>query len=356
MIQLIAIALVICAKPVAAEPYPFKVYAQKSGQIHNLIAYNQGPAPIYTQVEITSAVNVISPQAWPIKAVVPPMSQVFLAAIYPANPRYGNSFQYKYSQTIGNPNAIHSPAAMYRMPYPDGSQFQIGQAYGGYITTHTTPDSFYAVDINMPKRTPVLAARSGIVVDVESRYGDGAKDEYFKDKANHITILHDDGTLAEYAHLEQAAVYVWIGQRIREGDVIALSGNSGYSSGPHLHFAIQKASENRRVSLPFRFYSKERGAFAPQSGMAVLADYSLPARNIAQINQAKQQANPTQASGYAGQSNPYTLSGYLSRYFGQLNVFMNILVIIVFSTIAGWLIIEIFTNKNRNPSRGDQEN
>ncbi|MBZ0095445.1 MAG: M23 family metallopeptidase [Sulfuricella sp.] len=357
MIRLIAIALVLCTKPIAAEPYPFKVYTQQSDQVHNLIAINQGPAPIYTRVEITNAVNVNSPQAWPVSAVVPPMSQVFLASLYSANPRYGNSFQFKYSHSIGSPNAAHSPAAIYRMPYPDGSQFRIGQAYGGYVTTHTTPDSFYAIDITMPKRTPVLAARAGMVVDKESRYGDGAKEEYFRDKANHITILHDDGTFAEYAHLEQNSIYVWFGQRVQEGSVIALSGNSGYSSGPHLHFAILKATESGRTSLPFRFYSKARGTFTPSYGMTVLADYSLPARSAPQTNKIAQPAKPVQASlTSAAQDKPFTTSGYLSHYFGQLDVFMNILAIVFFGTIFVWLIIEISNAKKRNYRRDDQEN
>lgn len=356
MIQLIAIALVLCTKPVAAEPYPFKIYTQQSGQVQNLIASNHGPAPIYTRVEITNAININSPQTWPVSAVVPPMSQVFLASLYPANPRYSNSFQFKYSHSIGNPNAVHSPAAIYRMPYPDGSQFKIGQTYGGYVTTHTTPDSFYAVDIPMPKRTPILAARAGMVIDVESRYGDGAKEDYFKDKANHITILHNDGTFAEYAHLEQNSIYVWFGQRIQEGSVIALSGNSGYSNGPHLHFAILKATEGGRTSLPFRFYSKARGAFAPSYGMTVLADYSLPTRSAPQTNEVAQPARKIQTSiSNTAQGKPFTTSGYLSHYFGQLNVFMNILAIVLFCTIATWLIIEISNAKNRNYRRDDQE-
>ena len=110
----------------------------------------------------------------------------------------------------------------------------------------------------MPIGTAVLAARAGTVMDVEEDFNKGGtlKAAYIE-KANRVMILHDDGTMAVYAHLDLASVSVRAGQRVRAGRQIARSGNTGFSSGPHLHFAIQQNIGMEIVSLPFKFTRPE---------------------------------------------------------------------------------------------------
>ncbi|WP_277619852.1 M23 family metallopeptidase [Chryseobacterium angstadtii] len=59
--------------------------------------------------------------------------------------------------------------------------------------------------------------------------------------------MHPDGTFAQYYHLKQNGVKVNIGDQVKKGDVIGLSGNTGWSKGPHLHFVcyIPRVSENK---------------------------------------------------------------------------------------------------------------
>ena len=110
----------------------------------------------------------------------------------------------------------------------------------------------------MPIGTPVLAARDGTVMDVEEDFNKGGtlKSAYIE-KANRVIILHDDGTMSVYAHLDLASVNVRAGQHVRAGRQIARSGNTGFSSGPHLHFAIQQNIGLEIVSLPFKFTRPE---------------------------------------------------------------------------------------------------
>ena len=103
-------------------------------------------------------------------------------------------------------------------------------------------------------------------MDVEEDFNHGGTNlEEFGDKANHVRILHDDGTMALYAHLDLASVIVRPGARVRAGQKIARSGNTGFSSGPHLHFAIQQNVGMKLISVPFRFQSGRRRPLEPEA-------------------------------------------------------------------------------------------
>lgn len=91
-------------------------------------------------------------------------------------------------------------------------------------------------------------------MEIEDAHADnGRKDERYMDRANFVRIHHDDGTMAVYAHLQQHSVRVRPGMRVPAGHWIGNSGNSGFSSGPHLHFVIQANIGMALESLPLRF-------------------------------------------------------------------------------------------------------
>jgi LysM repeat protein len=91
---------------------------------------------------------------------------------------------------------------------------------------------YNAVDLGTPRGTKVVAAADGIVIVARSSGYNGGYGEY-------IAIDHPNGTQTVYAHLSK--IYVTSGQEVEQGQVIALSGNTGNSTGPHLHFEIRGA-------------------------------------------------------------------------------------------------------------------
>jgi murein DD-endopeptidase MepM/ murein hydrolase activator NlpD len=160
--------------------------------------------------------------------------------------------RYSWTYALGSPKAVHSPARPYRAPFAVGETFMVTQAYPTRIT-HVTPDSAYAVDFALPDGTPVYAAREGTVINVRHDSFHGAPQPAMLDQANLIEILHGDGTIAVYAHLHWDSIRVHIGQRVARGEYIANSGNTGFTTGPHLHFAVWRNAGGVDVSIPVQF-------------------------------------------------------------------------------------------------------
>lgn len=170
------------------------------------------------------------------------------------------------------PGAVDAePAAdrLYTLPFPHGRTFRVSQVHGGELSTHAGEGQAYAIDFEMPAGTPVHAARGGVVLDVmEQHTGEGRIDDSMRDSANYVVVQHPDGTLGMYAHLQPDGAAVEPGQAVAEGELLGYSGNTGYSSGPHLHFAVlaprtRKDGTIANVTLPVRFRAGPGGASEP---------------------------------------------------------------------------------------------
>jgi murein DD-endopeptidase MepM/ murein hydrolase activator NlpD len=101
-----------------------------------------------------------------------------------------------------------------------------------------------------------------------ARYFHGAGEDFERDgpRANYVRILHEDGSMGLYAHLDYKGVRVSPGDRVERGERIGRSGNTGYSTGPHLHFAVQVNRDMQLTSVPFEFEGDDGAAVAPQPG------------------------------------------------------------------------------------------
>lgn len=284
--------LMACMLPAIAAgktAYPFALVTQRSGAGHQVVARNSGPAPVSVRLTLANAENVSIQRALPVYAVVQAYSELLLLQIHPMTPGRNHRFATKSTYKLGNILAVPDPRAVYRLPYENGRSFFISQAAGGPMTTHDEEDSRYAVDFTMPVNTPVVAAREGLVIASESSHRLGGRNPALMSLANFVSILHADQTVATYAHLAPGGVRVRTGERVLAGTPIGYSGATGYTSGPHLHFVVQKLVRQNEgfaaVSLPLRFYVGDPPyVFEPRYQQWLTADYSTPGKAPARVN------------------------------------------------------------------------
>lgn len=176
--------------------------------------------------------------------------------LYYSDKRAGWDYRSKYRYYMGNIFARHNDAFAYRLPYPKGEVYKVDQGFGG-VFSHQG-DLQYALDFNMPVGTEIYAARAGKVVLMEESNNRGGASEDMMDYANYITIMHDDGTFADYSHLQYRGVNVELGEEVRMGQLIGYSGATGFATGPHLHFVVKKTKRGGGfISIPVKFTTKD---------------------------------------------------------------------------------------------------
>lgn len=238
-----------------------------------IIARNPSYVPIELQLDFTSIRGIAFPDPDdPLRWVVPAQSNLTLLVLDVLENGRMPSMEFQYRYLAGDPAARHRPEQAYRAPFAAATNHPITQAFP-QVATHLTRDSQYAVDVAMPIGTDVMAARGGVVFDVASNNFTGGLDpERDGPSANVVRILHDDGTMAIYAHLNTNTIRVRPGDRVRRGEYIADSGNTGFSSGPHLHFAVVRNAGMRIESVPVLFQGRYAERIVPASG-AVLTAY-----------------------------------------------------------------------------------
>lgn len=198
------------------------------------------------------------------------------------------SWRYESQAVFGSSRTVHDPKVLYSFPFEANQPRMCGQSVGGEFS-HNDALSYHAVDFMMPVGTPVLAARGGTVLRVKASESQGGPNPSFRQSANYVWIAHSDGSVAGYAHLAHQGVVVQPGAVVQEGQHIGYSGNTGFSQGPHLHFAVMMPAGKPGgfPTIPFAFRDPSSAApcvpcvneWYPGGGsMEVSAEDAVPAR------------------------------------------------------------------------------
>lgn len=185
---------------------------------------------------------------------------------------HNNNYSLSLEWTVGDQHANHDDEYLYAFPYANGRAYRILQGYGSRFS-HRGREEF-AIDFDMPVGTPVHAARAGIVALVVEQHDKGCWDDGCGRYANYIVVLHSDGTTGEYYHLKKDGAFVQVGDKVLRGQRIGLSGNTGHTTMPHLHFAVYRATSwGNTQSLPVRFASADGIINEPRRGGRYQAAY-----------------------------------------------------------------------------------
>ncbi len=223
---------------------------ESDGPKRTYFAAPKRPGHIQIELRLVDARNVHAIPALPVRVVLGEKRARQVVALLPADPALESSYGLGLKALPGRP-LIRAAVApyRYRRPLPPHVRAPIGQGSGG--PTHRQPQSYHAMDFEVPDGTTVVAAREGLVIDVVMGFVGGGLRPEFDGKANLIRIEHADGTMALYVHLAPRSAMVRIGDRVSAGQPLAKSGHTGYATGPHLHFAVQINQDFALVSIPF---------------------------------------------------------------------------------------------------------
>jgi hypothetical protein len=123
---------------------------------------------------------------------------------------------------------------VYALPFEDHTSHLLVQGYFGLFTHKERA----ALDFKMKRGTKILAARDGVVIRLKEDGSHGAANRKYRNEGNYVIIQHPDSSRSGYWHLQKDGVLVNIGDHVQKGQLIALSGKTGYTAFPHLHFLV----------------------------------------------------------------------------------------------------------------------
>lgn len=252
-----------------AQQKPIKIFYEKSDDGFVFFAKNNEEVPYTVQINFQNLENLKanSGEKSFVRTIPANVSNQKILELKKINENKGTSFDFNFLYNIGDPSLSVDENYPYLLPYKHGKKVRVGQGNNG----SGTHKGINAIDFNLEIGDSVFAARDGLVVEVKQDSNVGGNDPKFEPFGNFIKVYHEDGTLGSYVHLVQNGSLVKKGDQINKGQLIGISGNTGWSSGPHLHFMVSQNIDFQNITLPVKFMNYEGELFIPRESRSYYA-------------------------------------------------------------------------------------
>ncbi len=167
---------------------------------------------------------------------------LFFAAFHLASCAVSNNPRHKELKQLQKGIIKEDTSFVYSLPFKKNKKYLLVQ---GYFSKYTHKNRA-ALDFKMKRGTTIYAARGGMVVRVKEDGRKGGLNKKYRPDGNVIIIQHADGSRAGYWHLQFNSAFVNVGDTVTQGQLIGLSGKTGYTLFPHLHFIVWRFNVNNQ--------------------------------------------------------------------------------------------------------------
>ena len=164
-----------------------------------------------------------------------------------------NNPQRKEIKQLQKGNIKDDTSFVYSLPFESDKSHLIVQGYFGVFSHKERA----ALDFKMKRGTNILAVRDGIVTRVKEDGSKGGWNKKYRSQGNNIVIQHSDNSRSGYWHLQKDGALVKVGDTVRQGQIIGLSGKTGYAALPHLHFIVWKSDSRGWQQVATRFQTSK---------------------------------------------------------------------------------------------------
>lgn len=148
----------------------------------------------------------------------------------------------------------HDSTYNYSYPFLKNYQSKIIQGYDGDFS-HFGDFSAKTIDFEMAVGDTIVASRAGVVSIISVKHNKQGTTKAYRKYGNYMILYHEDNTFSQYVHLKQYGNLVEVGDTVKTNQPIALSGFTGWTTVPHLHFGVYKPTKTGLKSIPIRIDS-----------------------------------------------------------------------------------------------------
>ncbi|PXY01509.1 hypothetical protein DF185_08470 [Marinifilum breve] len=195
----------------------------------------------------------------------------------PKNPSSGIGFSYTYIYQRGRVNPRIKDDMVYMLPFKPNTKVKVQKAeYMGLTFGKGSPDNFNAFVFKVEKEETVVAARKGLVVEVEDKYKADTTQAYsFVRSANRVLIEHKDGTLAEYSGFKSGTINVKEGETVNPMDPIGIAGRFDSNKNCRLTLMVyylktKKLFDSKKEENKYNQYGYVNPIFCYKGGRSLL--------------------------------------------------------------------------------------